>query len=236
MQKLLSEKTELEVAIERFKKQKGMTENLVLSQTFLSRKNMRSGESDYGQIFANSNLDFIEGPETKQLQLLKEKGIRDWKSLANTNAGLIAEWLSDAGMPAENQTIADWQQQVTWAITGNWSALQQFQEEQLDKSGRSKTQMEAALIALLGFSDETSDLTIFEGIDREIQGILNVLGITNWTQLEAFEPELITKTLIANNINSDPNSWSKQARLAIEGKWMELSRYQDQLHGSHNPE
>lgn len=237
MTHLLSEKAELQDAYDLLKKQKGSTESLALTQTFLSRRNTRSGEGDYGQIFSSSNLDFVSGLEAEQRKILKENSIIDWKSFANANPGDVVRWLDTAGLPTKAEQVTDWQQQVTWAITGNWVALQQFQDAQIgDDEVNTRTQLEEALIGLLGFSGETENLTIFEGIDQEIQATLNKSGIHTWNDLAIADVSVLNKVLISGEIKAEPGNWPKQAKMAMEGKWMELSRYQDQLHNNKHSE
>lgn len=78
------------------------------------------------------------------------------------------------------------------------------------------------------------NLQIVEGIGPKIEGLLKAAGISTWAALAASTPEKITEIL--NEAGSryrihNPSTWPEQARLANEGKWKELIKYQRYLGG-----
>lgn len=73
------------------------------------------------------------------------------------------------------------------------------------------------------------NLQVIEGIGPKISKTLTAAGITTWGQLsKKSESELRTvldDAGISTKIN-DPKTWPEQARLANEGEWEELVKYQ----------
>lgn len=90
----------------------------------------------------------------------------------------------------------------------------------------------AATILFAGTKYKTDDLKIVEGIGPKIAELLNKEGITTWKQLSETAPDTIKGILNAAGPNfqiHDPGTWPEQARLADEGKWDDLKKYQDEL-------
>ena len=78
------------------------------------------------------------------------------------------------------------------------------------------------------------DLTLIEGIGPKIQGLLYDAGIVNYNQLAATPVSRLEEILDAAGPRyrmADPTTWPEQARLAAEGKWDDLQKYQDDLKG-----
>ncbi|MBJ2175360.1 hypothetical protein JBL43_13990 [Aureibaculum sp. A20] len=78
------------------------------------------------------------------------------------------------------------------------------------------------------------DLTKVEGIGPKIKGLLNDDGIWSFKQLS--ESELSRLQKILDNAGPryrvhKPKTWSAQAKMAAEGKWTELAKWQDELKG-----
>ncbi len=79
---------------------------------------------------------------------------------------------------------------------------------------------------------EPDDLTVIEGIDPQIAGILNQSGITTFTQLAATIDIILESILKEANLRiANPSGWGEQAALAAEGKWDELQNLKDELQG-----
>lgn len=75
------------------------------------------------------------------------------------------------------------------------------------------------------------NLEIIEGIGPKIAGLLSQTGITTFAQLAQTEPERLVEILTAANLQrlANPGTWPRQAALAAEGKWDELTAYQQTL-------
>lgn len=78
-------------------------------------------------------------------------------------------------------------------------------------------------------------LTKIEGIGPKIAGILVDAGIDTFKKLSTAKSEKISEILVAAGGNAynrfDPTTWPKQAKLAADGKWDELTVLQDELNG-----
>ncbi|MCD4792887.1 MAG: hypothetical protein K8R54_06625 [Bacteroidales bacterium] len=79
------------------------------------------------------------------------------------------------------------------------------------------------------------NLTKIEGIGPKLFGILKDAGIENFKKLSNAKPEKISEILVKAGGNKykrfDPTTWPDQAKLAADGKWNELNKWQDELKG-----
>lgn len=78
------------------------------------------------------------------------------------------------------------------------------------------------------------DLRKIEGIGPKISEVLTAGGITNFAELGASTPEKIREILDAAEGNfaaHDPGTWPKQGKMAADGNWDELKKWQDELDG-----
>ena len=108
-----------------------------------------------------------------------------------------------------------------------------------DKKARPKAKAEAKAKAVENAVEKPSppakpdDLKKVEGIGPKISGILQGAGITTFAQLADTDEDRIKKILEEADPNllrlAHPASWPQQARLAADGKWDELERYQKTL-------
>ena len=82
------------------------------------------------------------------------------------------------------------------------------------------------------------DLKVVEGIGPKCEEALKAGGITSWKELADSTPEKITEILTAAEGNFSgqvPGTWPRQAAMAVEGKWDELEKWQDELDGGKEP-
>ncbi len=78
------------------------------------------------------------------------------------------------------------------------------------------------------------DLKKIEGIGPKIAEILNSNGIKTFSELAAVEADKIREYLKEAGgrfASHNPETWPAQAKLAAEGKWDELKKWQDELDG-----
>lgn len=90
----------------------------------------------------------------------------------------------------------------------------------------------AATIMFAGVKYKTDDLKIVEGIGPKIAELLNNAGIMTWNELSNTSPERIKEILDAAGPAyqiHDPGTWPEQARMADNGEWDALKKYQDEL-------
>jgi predicted flap endonuclease-1-like 5' DNA nuclease len=92
----------------------------------------------------------------------------------------------------------------------------------------------AAAFAVFGKKVKQDDLKIVEGIGPKIEEHYHSAGIKTWKALSETTLEKSQSILDAAGDAykiHNPSTWSKQAKLAYEGKWQELKDWQDQLDG-----
>lgn len=79
------------------------------------------------------------------------------------------------------------------------------------------------------------NLTKIEGIGPKLAGILKDAGIDTFKKLSIEKPDKISEILVKAGGNSynrfDPATWPDQAKMAADGKWKELEKWQDELKG-----
>ena len=81
-------------------------------------------------------------------------------------------------------------------------------------------------------SDAVDDLSIVEGIGPKIAETLNNNGIKTFAQLAATPADKVKEILAANSLAShDPTTWGQQAKMAADGEWDALKKWQDELDG-----
>ena len=73
-----------------------------------------------------------------------------------------------------------------------------------------------------------------EGIGPKMAGVFNAAGITTFKALSEKTSDELKAILDAAEGNfkaHDPGTWPEQAKMAAEGKWDELKKWQDELDG-----
>ncbi len=78
---------------------------------------------------------------------------------------------------------------------------------------------------------KADDLKKVEGIGPKIAETLNAAGITTFAELAKSTPEKIAEIISDVRGNHVTDTWPAQAKLAAEGKWDELKKWQDELDG-----
>lgn len=91
-----------------------------------------------------------------------------------------------------------------------------------------------ASVTFAGKKWKWDDLKIIEGIGPKIADLFKKEGITTWKQLADASVDRLKKILdkagSAFQIH-DPGTWPAQALLAVQEKWAELKKLQDELTG-----
>ncbi|TYA70109.1 50S ribosomal protein L21 [Seonamhaeicola marinus] len=78
---------------------------------------------------------------------------------------------------------------------------------------------------------KADDLKKIEGIGPKIASTLVEAGIATFADLAAATPEKISEVIANVRGNHVTDTWPAQAKLAAEGKWDELKKWQDELDG-----
>lgn len=201
------------------------------------------GGIDYAAVLGRDNLQIVEGVGPKIEGLLKAAGIANWADLGGSSVEKIQGVLNDAGSRYKLADPKSWPRQAQLADEGKWDELIEFQKF-LDAGVATKgdfetpSKVEKLIVKLLGFSTNPEDLKIVEGIGPKIEGLLKDAGINNWADLAAAAVEKLQSILADAGSRyklADPTTWPEQAKLADEGKWDDLKKYQDFLSGGKAP-
>ena len=80
-------------------------------------------------------------------------------------------------------------------------------------------------------SAKADDLKKVEGIGPKIAETLNAAGITTFAELANTDAAKISEIIADVRGNHVTDTWPAQAKLAAEGKWDELKKWQDELNG-----
>ncbi|MDA0317130.1 MAG: hypothetical protein O2906_04645 [Bacteroidetes bacterium] len=88
--------------------------------------------------------------------------------------------------------------------------------------------------SIFGKNIKENDLTVVEGIGPKIQNLFHKNNIKTWKSLSNCSVQKCQSILDdageAYRIHN-PGTWPKQARLAYEGKWEKLHKWQEELDG-----
>jgi predicted flap endonuclease-1-like 5' DNA nuclease len=89
----------------------------------------------------------------------------------------------------------------------------------------------AAAKAIFGKTIKQDDLKVVEGIGPKIEGMFKDAGIKTWKALSESSVADCQKVLDTGGKRyqvHDPASWPMQSKMAYEGKWKELLKWQDE--------
>ncbi|MGB2386778.1 MAG: hypothetical protein ACPH8A_06205, partial [Flavobacteriaceae bacterium] len=88
--------------------------------------------------------------------------------------------------------------------------------------------------SIFGKNIKENDLTVVEGIGQKIQELFHKNNIKTWKSLSNCSVQKCQSILDdageAYRIHN-PGTWPKQARMAYEGKWEKLLKWQEELDG-----
>ncbi len=107
-------------------------------------------------------------------------------------------------------------------------------EEAPKAEEKPKTSKSGKITLPSGKKVTVDDLKLVDGIGPKIEGLLNEAGINTWQDLADAPRDKVQGILDEAGSRysmHDPETWSKQARLAAEEKWEELEAFQDSLKG-----
>ena len=105
-----------------------------------------------------------------------------------------------------------------------------------EKAGLVTAAAAATAIAATPKVDDSvkDDYTKIEGIGPKIKGLLNADGLWSFKQLSEASVERMQKVLDAAGPAykvHNPKTWAEQSKMAHEGRWDELKKWQDELLG-----
>lgn len=92
----------------------------------------------------------------------------------------------------------------------------------------------AAAKAVFGKRIKQDDLKVVEGIGPKIEGLFHNFDIKTWQALSEASVDKCQEVLNSGGERyriHDPASWPMQAKMAYEGKWKELAKWQDEHKG-----
>ena len=167
---------------------------------------------------ASEDLTKIEGVGPKIAEVLNSNGINTYAQLAASSPDQIRQMLESAEGNFANHDPTTWPQQAQMAASGDWDKLKEWQDE-----------LDGGKVAVT-----PDDLTIVEGIGPKIAELLNESGIHSFSDLAASDAEKIKEILVAQGglmATRNPTTWPQQARMAADGQWDELKKWQDELDG-----
>jgi predicted flap endonuclease-1-like 5' DNA nuclease len=198
-----------------------------------------SGEVSIYSKIQNDNLQIIEGIGPKMNEVLNDNGIHNWADLASKSPVELNAILGKYGDKYRIIDPSTWHIQAGLANDGAWDELINLQKN-LDTGkdtniSQTNAKVEKVMVKL-GFLKKykQDDLKAIEGIGPKISGLLIDAGITTWRELAKTSISRIQEILDAAGSRyklASPSTWPKQAELAADGKWQELTEYQDFLQG-----
>lgn len=107
------------------------------------------------------------------------------------------------------------------------------------QTGEAKTAKSDKITLPSGKKIVQDDLKMVEGIGPKIEELLNEAGISTWKQLAEAPVDKVQAILTEAGPRyqmHQPKTWAAQAKLANEGNWAMLEKYQEWLDGGREPE
>ena len=102
------------------------------------------------------------------------------------------------------------------------------------KEAAPKAEKKAATASAPAQEASADKLTKIEGIGPKMAGVFTEAGVSTFKALSEKTPEELRAILDAaegNYAAHNPGTWPEQAKMAAEGKWDELKKWQDELDG-----
>ncbi|MCB0516948.1 MAG: helix-hairpin-helix domain-containing protein [Chitinophagales bacterium] len=201
------------------------------------------GGIDYA-ILKNDNLQVVEGIGPQIEAVLKSNNISTWGMLSATSEEKLKGFLDAAGDRFKLADPHTWPEQARLANANEWEKLIEYQK--FLGGGRDDVNVGGGIAKVEKFATKlfgrslakSDDLKLIEGIGPKIEEVLKRAGIKTWHDLANSSAHKIKDILTAAGGRfalADPDTWPKQAQMAVDGKWQELDDYQDYLDGGRDP-
>lgn len=146
--------------------------------------------------------------------------------------GLLLGWLLKQLFGGDNDTN-DYSSKIK-KLEADLAACRKEKSTLAASAAATTASLAAAVVPAKADDSVKDDLTKVEGIGPKIKGLLNDDGIWSFVQLSKAEVSRIQKVLDAAGPRyrvHKPKTWPAQAKMAAEGKWKELEKWQDELKG-----
>ncbi|MEM9819417.1 MAG: hypothetical protein AAF985_00035 [Bacteroidota bacterium] len=191
-------------------------------------------------VFQNENLQIIEGIGPEIEQWLKKQKIHNWQALAHSSIEDLKSIVEAIQPGAPFQQYANWSDQAWLAQEGKWNQLIAYQRllssrkrQHPDENLPSK--IEKMIIEIFGPEIKSNDLKIIYGITPKVEKILKEANVNSLATLAGIELNTINNILASAGIQQhfiNPESWNKQAQLALNKEYDDLWSYQKSLHAT----
>ncbi len=156
--------------------------------------------------YGSSGLAAISGMNDDAMTILEKNGIGSVDDLAKADDATLG-----AAFEGTKHNWYYYRNQAGYAASGDWDGLNGYKTNNYAMAFRN------------------DNLQIVEGVGPKIEGLLKKDGIKTWGAFAGASTERLQGILDAAGPNyrmHDPKTWSEQAKLADEGKWEELIKYQ----------
>ncbi len=189
------------------------------------------------------DLTMVEGIGPGIADVLRSSGIASFTMLSVTSPDRIRELLAEAGGSYVNHDPTTWPDQAQMAADGQWDQLRAWQDrlvggrepqQGMGGTGAPVAPLAEPMTPAVEPPAPSDDLTKIEGIGPKIAEALGNSGVTSFAQMASMSSQSLRDILTNSDGtfgNHDSTTWPQQAALAAEGKWDELSAWQDELDG-----
>lgn len=163
-------------------------------------------DGDLATRYGAGGLTAITGINDDAMTILEKNGIGSLDDLAKADDATLA-----AAFAGTKHNWYFYRNQAGYAAANNWNALGTYKSNNYAMAFRN------------------DNLQIIEGIGPKIEGLMKDAGINTWGDMTN-APEGRLKQILdeagPRYRMHDPKTWAEQARLAHEGKWDDLIKYQ----------
>ncbi len=191
-------------------------------------------------LLKDENLQIIEGIGPKMESILHENGYKTWKDVAGKSGAEIKSMLNQYGDKYRIIDPSNWPMQARMASEGKWDELIAKQKVLGGADVKGSDSKAEKVMIKLGILKKwvENDLKAVEGIGPKIEKLLHENGIKTWEALANTSVDKLSAIIESAGKRfklADPGTWPRQARLAADGAWDDLEKYQDYLQGGKEP-
>lgn len=175
-------------------------------------------------------------PKTITKEVIKEvpvEVIREVEVVKGIDFNALQKMMGNLGTKTISKTVVGETRTKRAAKVVNRRVITSGSKSTAEKAGSKKTSSKAKK-KVTTKSKKTDDLTKIEGVGPAISKILVEAGYNSYSKVAKAKYINLKKLLMKAGPSfsiHDPETWSRQAKLASAGKWKELKKLQDKLDG-----
>lgn len=173
-------------------------------------------------------LKHLKGDKVIVFKKKRRKGYRVKNGHRQSLSEIVIESIVASGAKPAKKEAAPKKESATAKAKADTAKKAEPKAKVETKAAAPKAEAKPAAKKATGKAD---DLKKIEGIGPKIASTLVEAGIATFADLAKAKPEAISEIIASVRGNHVTDTWPAQAKLAADGKWDELKKWQDELDG-----